>query len=90
MNTTLLSDANPLSLPPLLNIHVGAAITEWVEGTAVKLAEDNTAVVEFPACETGLAGSAIHYCWRTDPCSFKKCPIYSGDLPSPPFVMNVE
>ncbi len=74
----------------LLFLNLGGTVSKWIEGTVVKLAEDNTAVVEFPTCQTGLVGSAVRYCWRTDPCSFKKCPIYSGDLPSPPFVMNVE
>ena len=59
-----------------------------LEGTAVKV-DGDTAVVQFPSCPGGDTPSAIYYCWRTDPCIFKMCPIYSEQLPSPPFYLTI-
>lgn len=30
--------------------------------------------------------TAIRYLWNQQPCEFKKCVIYSGDKPAPPFL----
>ena len=62
----------------------------WVEGTA-KSVSDNDVNVEFPLCQNGLKPMRVRYCWRTDPCTFGKCPVYSGaNYPSPPFIMTLE
>jgi len=61
----------------------------WMEGTAMKVA-GNSVIVELPDCPSGAMATTIRYCWRTDPCSFLKCPIYSGNLPAPPFILNLD
>ena len=63
--------------------------TDWFEGTAVKV-DTNNVIVEIPGCPNGQKAVWIRYCWRTDPCTFKKCPVYSSDFPSPPFIMELE
>ena len=65
-----------------------AGTTSLLEGTAIKV-DGETAIVQFPSCPAGVTPSAIYYCWRTDPCSFKMCPIYSESLPSPPFYLPI-
>ena len=61
-------------------------VLQWIEATAVKI-EGYSVLIQAPNCPTGKTAEMIRYCWRTDPCTFKKCPVYSGDLPSPPFIM---
>ena len=62
----------------------------WVEGTAKQITGDDV-IVEFPNCGSGLKPSMVRYCWRTDPCTFKMCPVYSSPAnPSPPFIMEFE
>ena len=68
---------------------VNGTMSQWIEGTAVK-ADDSAVMVEFLNCPSMEKATMIRYCWRTDPCSFKKCPIYSDNLPSPPFIMNLD
>lgn len=64
---------------------------QWLEGTIKSVSSSgNSVTVEFPKCPIGFNSKMIRYAWRTDPCSFKKCAIYSGSLPSPPFVMDVQ
>lgn len=60
----------------------------WISGTA-KSVDKLEAVVEFTGCSESSKASMIRYCWRTDPCTFKMCPIYGEDLPSPPFIMKL-
>jgi len=63
---------------------------DWVEGTA-KSISGNDVNVEFPTCGSGLKPMMVRYCWRTDPCTFGKCPVYSSTAnPSPPFMMALE
>ena len=62
------------------------SITQWLEGSAVKVV-GNSVIIEVDNCSTGNKPAMIRYCWRTDPCTFKKCPVYSDELPSPPFIM---
>ena len=62
--------------------------TSWLEATAVKTA-GNAVFIEAPSCPAPAEPTTVRYCWRTDPCTFKKCPIYSGDLPAPPFIMTM-
>ena len=64
------------------------AASQWIEGTAIE-ANENGLRVEFADCPSPLSPVSIRYCWRTDPCTFKKCPVYAGDLPSPPFIMDL-
>jgi len=62
----------------------------WVEGTA-KSVTDAAVNVEFPLCANGLKPMSVRYCWRADPCTFNKCPIYSSATnTSPPFVMDIQ
>ena len=63
-----------------------SATVQWIEGTATK-ADGDAVTVQMPSCPSGSKPAMVRYCWRTDPCTFKMCPIYSGDLPSPPFIM---
>ena len=86
--------ANGLELQYPYGFEIGCAtmngtMSQWIEGTAVK-ADDSSVTVEFLNCPSMEKATMIRYCWRTDPCSFKKCPIYSGNLPSPPFIMNLD
>lgn len=68
----------------------GKAPTVWIEGTA-KSVTGNDVNVEFPQCTGAAKPMHIRYCWRTDPCIFSKCPIYSSVLnPSPPFIMDLD
>lgn len=60
----------------------------WIEGTAVKV-EGAQVIVEFPSCPSGAKAVSVRYCWRTDPCTAMKCPVYSDNLPSPPFTMDL-
>ena len=62
----------------ILHMHVS---TLQVEGAQV--------VVEFPSCPSGAKAVSVRYCWRTDPCTAMKCPVYSDNLPSPPFMMDL-
>ena len=86
--------ANGLELQYPYGFEIGCAtvngtMSQWIEGTAVK-ADDSSVMIEFLNCPSMEKATMIRYCWRTDPCSFKKCPIYSGNLPSPPFIMNLD
>ena len=65
-----------------------ATASQWIEGTAVGADEDGVHV-EFADCPSSFSPVSIRYCWRTDPCTFKMCPVYAGDLPSPPFMMDL-
>ena len=68
----------------------GKTATQWKEGTA-KSITDMDVNVEFPPCPKGLEARHIRYCWRQDPCSFSKCPIYSSfETPTPPFMLDLE
>ena len=62
--------------------------SQWIEGTATAAIGENVQV-EFADCPSPLSPVSIRYCWRDDPCTFKMCPIYAGDLPSPPFMMDL-
>ncbi len=63
--------------------------TQWVEGTAKSVTETDVNV-EFPPCSNDLKPMMVRYCWRTDPCTFNKCPVYSSMMtPSPPFIMEL-
>ena len=59
----------------------------WIE-TAVYKATDNSVVV-MNTCGTYWRPTQVRYSWRDDPCVFKKCAVYSGDLPSPPFILPI-
>ena len=69
-------------------------VSQWIEGTAHNGTgfAQQVANVSFPLCPSQLSPVSIRYCWRTDPCTFKMCPIYSSywDLPSPPFIMDLQ
>ena len=87
-------DADGLELRYPYGCELGCAtangtISQWMEGTAMRTDGDSV-IVELPDCPSGSKATTIRYCWRTDPCSFMKCPIYSGNLPAPPFIMNLD
>lgn len=67
---------------------LGCSDGTWLGATATAAAS-NKVVVGVASCAAGAKPIALRYCWRTDPCTFKMCPVYSGDLPSPPFQMNL-
>ena len=67
---------------------LGCSDGTWLDATATA-ADSNKVMVGVPACAAGAMPIALRYCWRSDPCSLKLCPVYSGDLPSPPFQMNL-
>ena len=63
---------------------LGCSDGSWLEATATQ-ATSNKLTIGVPTCAARATPTALRYCWRSDPCSFKMCPVYSGDLPSPPF-----
>ena len=67
---------------------LGCSDGTWMDATATQ-ASGNKVTVAVPSCAAGSKPAALRYCWRTDPCTFKKCPVYSGDLPSPPFQIDI-
>ena len=85
--TSVGADGLQLVYPYGFEMVCGNDTAPSIEGTAIKVI-GGTAIVEFSSpCPGGVFPSAIYYCWRTDPCSFKMCPIYSESLPSPPFYL---
>ena len=64
-------------------------VTQWIEGTATGVTGQSVQV-EFADCPSTLSPQSVRYCWRTDPCTFKMCPVYAGVLPSPPFMMDLD
>lgn len=93
--SVMYTSKNPLELKYPYGFEIGCLNlfnpyekTVWMNGTA-KSVDKLEATVEFPACSTSTTASMIRYCWRTDPCTFKMCPIYGKDLPSPPFIMKL-
>ena len=63
--------------------------SQWLEGTIIGTTSDKSIHVGFPACPQGYSMTKIRYDWKTYPCVFKQCAVYSSDLPSPPFVMDI-
>ena len=84
----------PLELRYEYGFEIGCSNTstsgasQWIEGTAIEANEEGVRVA-FADCPSTLSPVTIRYCWRTDPCTFKKCPVYAGVLPSPPFIMKL-
>ena len=61
---------------------------KYIEGIATGI-QGASVMVKFPDCPTGSTAEMVRYAWRDDPCPFKQCAIYSGGLPSPPFLMKL-
>jgi len=40
-------------------------------------------------CGAGNLPIYVRYSWKEDPCIFKRCAVYSGNLPSPPFILFI-
>ena len=59
----------------------------WMKSFVSKV--DHTIVFIDNSCDTGNFPSYVRYAWREDPCVFKMCAVYCGDLPSPPFILQV-
>ena len=57
----------------------------WMESFVLK-AVRNFVIID-NSCDAGDFPSHVRYSWRDYPCDFKKCAVYSGDLPSPPFIL---
>ena len=67
---------------------VNGNTTTYLEGTATDV-QGAKVMIEFPMCVSGSTAGMIRYAWRDDPCVFKQCAVYSGGLPSPPFMMDI-
>jgi sialate O-acetylesterase len=67
---------------------LGCSDGVWLDAVATSAAI-NRVLVGVPSCAEGAEPVGLRYCWRSAPCPFKKCPVYSGDLPSPPFEMTL-
>ncbi len=85
---------NPLELKYPYGFEVGCvdasdSKSAWISGTAKSVVGNHTAFVEFSVCPVQYTAKMIRYCWRTDPCTFKMCPVYAKDLPSPPFILKL-
>ena len=61
----------------------------WLEGV-VSSSTTTAVAVSFPLCPKGSTVKMVRYAWRQQPCSYKKCSVYSGGLPSPPYLIPVE
>ena len=59
----------------------------WVEALLDKV-DQSTVILKNPCTEVETSVN-VRYGWRDDPCVFKKCAIYSGGLPSPPFILPI-
>ena len=59
----------------------------WVEALLNKV--DNSNVIINTPCTEVETPINVRYSWRDDPCVFKKCAVYSDDLPSPPFILPI-
>ncbi|XP_028391993.1 sialate O-acetylesterase-like [Dendronephthya gigantea] len=59
--------------------------TEWLEASILN--HSSTSVIIMPNMPSCVAVK-VRYAWSDDPCPKLKCAIYSGDLPSPPFVVD--
>ena len=67
---------------------VNGSTTTYLEGTATGVQGANI-MIEFPVCTRGSTAGMIRYAWRDYPCDLKQCAVYSGGLPSPPFMMDL-
>ena len=61
----------------------------WLEGV-VSSSTPKEVIVSFPLCARGSRVTRVRYAWREHPCSYKKCSVYSGGLPSPPYLIPVK
>ncbi|XP_065890778.1 sialate O-acetylesterase-like [Dysidea avara] len=59
----------------------------WMESIVLKAASNFVIIVH--SCGAGNSPTHVRYSWRDYPCVFKECAVYSGDLPSPPFILPV-
>ena len=65
-----------------------SVLLSWMETTVIKV--NGNSVVVKNTCPEYWKPKHIRYSWREDPCVFKTCAVYSGDLPSPPFILPIE
>ena len=59
----------------------------WMESFLIKAVKDF--VIIDNSCGADNSPTHVRYSWRDYPCVFKECAVYSGDLPSPPFILPV-
>ena len=62
--------------------------SQWLEGSIDSTASDSV-LIWFTSCPTSYTMKQLRYDWRQDPCVFKKCAVYSNELPAPPFVIDI-
>ena len=62
----------------------------WLPGTAKEVQGNDGIMVDFPSCPEGYTATAVRYSWMEDPCPYLKCAVYCDDLPSPPFVIQLQ
>ena len=66
-----------------------ATDVQYLEGTASGVVTNGDGIhVLFPSCPEGYETKSIRYAWREDPCPALQCAVYSGGLPSPPFMIQ--
>lgn len=63
--------------------------TTFLPGTAVQVEGATSVDIDFPLCPEGSKMTSVRYAWMEDPCPFMKCAVYSGGLPSPPFIISL-
>ena len=59
----------------------------WVEAFLFKA--DKASIIIENMCTEVETPTHVRYSWRDDPCVFKRCAVYSGNLPSPPFILPI-
>ena len=64
--------------------------TQWLEGSIASTSgetSDSVLIWLIPPCPSGYTMKQLRYDWRQDPCIFKKCAVYSNELPA--LIMHV-
>ena len=59
----------------------------WIESAVIK-GVTNFVIID-NSCDAGNRPTHVRYSWRDYPCVLKGCAVYSGDLPSPPFILPI-
>ncbi|XP_065890232.1 sialate O-acetylesterase-like isoform X1 [Dysidea avara] len=59
----------------------------WIESAVIK-GVTNFVIID-NSCDAGNRPTHVRYSWRDYPCVLKGCAVYSGKLPSPPFILPV-
>ena len=92
IEVTFQNTSDPIELRSKYGFEIGcinSKDSQWLEGTIIGTTSDKSINVGFPTCPQSYSMMKIRYDWRTDPCVFKQCAVYSSSLPSPPFVIDI-